>query len=353
MLEDRTRCGNTFLPITRDVFGGFLEFGENPAPEITSASGRFAGLMPKRTLSAREMSKLRTPAKAVLRLCTRPSISQALMRIRSILPSDSVNPANARPHTVMKLPASLRLLRFGSLAALLAAQPAHAANQMWDGGSTVDGNWSTITNWDGDSAAPGATSGTTNADIATFNAAIANTWGLAGTPIVIPSNQNIGGISFDATAGNYFIGTTTGNSIKLSSGGTIQILNTLAATNAIETVNAPLVIQGAERDIRHCEQQLQWHGRGRGHLEHRWCDQRRRRRSHRTVPRRQQHQFQPNQRHHRQWLRHLPGPNQRRRGHLDADQGPRLHGRHHHQRRLVGHCWTDRQCDNALFEHHQ
>ena len=31
----------------------------------------------------------------------------------------------------------------------------------------------------------------------------------------------------------------------LTSGGSIQILSTLSATNAVETINAPLVIEGA------------------------------------------------------------------------------------------------------------
>ena len=135
----------------------------------------------------------------------------------------------------------------GSIAALLAVQSAQAASQVWDGGSLVNGNWSTIENWVGDPAAPGDTASTTNADVTTFNAAIANTWGNAvGNPLVIDSaTQNIGGLSFDLLADNYFIGNTAGNSLLLSSGGTIQILNTLSATNAVETINAPLIIQGA------------------------------------------------------------------------------------------------------------
>ena len=55
VLEDGTRCANSFLPIVRDVFGRFLEFGENPAPTFTSTGGRFSGLMPKRPQSAREV----------------------------------------------------------------------------------------------------------------------------------------------------------------------------------------------------------------------------------------------------------------------------------------------------------
>lgn len=148
-----------------------------------------------------------------------------------------------------------RSIRFGGLLCvlLLAAAvafwtgPAQAANQTWDGGSVVDANWSTVENWNGDTAPPGSTSETTNADIATFDAAIANTWGDAvGNPIVTTASLNIGGIAFDTAAGNYFIGSTGGNSLLLSSGGAIQILNTLTAANAIETINAPLVIQGAD-----------------------------------------------------------------------------------------------------------
>ncbi len=110
----------------------------------------------------------------------------------------------------------------------------------------VNGNWSRNGNWSG-GAPPGSTVLTNSTDVATFNAAITNTWGnAAGNPVVIDSpTQNIGGISFDTSAGNYFIGSSGGNALRLSSGGTIQILNALTATNAIETINAPLVIQGA------------------------------------------------------------------------------------------------------------
>ena len=98
------------------------------------------------------------------------------------------------------------------LAGSLATPLAQAASQTWDGGSGANGNWSTPLNWVGDAAAPGATSGTTNIDVATFNTAIANTWGNAvGNPIMIDSaTQNIGGISFGGATGSYFIGTTGG-----------------------------------------------------------------------------------------------------------------------------------------------
>ena len=131
-----------------------------------------------------------------------------------------------------------------ALAAFLLTPSARAANQTWTG-SGADGNWSTLLNWNG--AVPGSTAVTNNADTATFNAAIANTWGNAvGNPVVIDSaTQNIGGISFTQAAGNYFLGSTVGNSLKLSSGGTIQILSGLTSTNAVETVNAPLSLYGS------------------------------------------------------------------------------------------------------------
>jgi len=119
-----------------------------------------------------------------------------------------------------------------------------AASETWSGSSSTDGNWSDTANWVG-GAAPGSTTVTTNTDIATFNTAITNNWGLIGTPIVIDqASQDIGGISFDTNAGNYYIGSTTGNSLLLTSGGTIQILSTYAGTNGVETINAPLVIEG-------------------------------------------------------------------------------------------------------------
>jgi len=134
----------------------------------------------------------------------------------------------------------------GSIAVLLGFG-AHAANQTWDGGSSTDGFFSDLANWIGN-VAPGATGGsTTSTDVAIFNAPIVNTWGNSAVdPVVIDSGtQNIGGINFDTAADNYFIGSTGGNPLLVSSGGAIQILSTLTATNAVETINAPLQIQGA------------------------------------------------------------------------------------------------------------
>lgn len=134
-----------------------------------------------------------------------------------------------------------------SVALLAATGPsAIAATESWTGGSTVNGDWSTGANWSG-GAAPGSVSVTTSTDVAIFNTAIANTWGnSAVNPVVIDqANQNIGGINFDTAAGSYFIGSAAGNPLYLTSSGTIQILNTLTATNPVETINAPLVIEGS------------------------------------------------------------------------------------------------------------
>ena len=129
--------------------------------------------------------------------------------------------------------------------ALVGGPRAMGASQTWDGGSSgsgSNGNWGTVANWDG--AIPGSTAITTNTDVATFGAAILNTWGDAvGNPVVIDANRNIGGISFTLQSGNYFIGAAVGNALKLTSGGAIQILAGLTATNAAETINAPLAIQ--------------------------------------------------------------------------------------------------------------
>jgi fibronectin-binding autotransporter adhesin len=121
---------------------------------------------------------------------------------------------------------------------------ANASMIAWTGGG-ADANWSTLGNWAGGTAYPGATSGVSNTDTALFNAAIANTWGSsAANYIALPGSFNIQNINFDGAAGNYFIGTTGGNTAFVTAGGQIALLNTLTATNATETFNAPISIRG-------------------------------------------------------------------------------------------------------------
>jgi autotransporter-associated beta strand protein len=122
-----------------------------------------------------------------------------------------------------------------------------AASQTWSS-TGVTANWSSSANWGGNPA-PGSTTSSTSTDVATFNTAVGAV-GTAGNPVIIDQPaQNIDGISFDTNAGNFVIGTTSGNPLLLTSGGTIQILSTLLSTNAIETINAPLIIEGTAYTI--------------------------------------------------------------------------------------------------------
>jgi len=124
--------------------------------------------------------------------------------------------------------------------------PAFAANGTWLNTGVTSPSWVNANNWSAGTV-PGATGGsTTNADVATFNTAVgANNYGTSGSPIIIDLGRNIGGITFDTATGNYFIGSTGLNPLLLTSGGTTSILSSLTATNAIETINAPLVLEGA------------------------------------------------------------------------------------------------------------
>lgn len=130
--------------------------------------------------------------------------------------------------------------------AICAIQDAGAASQTWTGGSTLDGSWSTGSNWNGGSA-PGSTSGTTSTDTATFKLAIANTWGNSAlNPVVIGSaSQNIQNVTFTGNAGSYFIGSTGGNSLYLTGNGSILATLFTSASLVTETINAPLVLAGS------------------------------------------------------------------------------------------------------------
>ena len=133
---------------------------------------------------------------------------------------------------------------------MLAVQTAKAdnTNATWLNTGATDANWSTTDNWLG-GVAPGSTAAIigTNADssVATFDSAV-GTYGTAGTPIVIDSTSlNLAGITFADAAGNFTIGNPSGNPFYMSSGGTIQILASLSSSDAVETIAAPLVIEGA------------------------------------------------------------------------------------------------------------
>ncbi|MCE0497616.1 MAG: autotransporter-associated beta strand repeat-containing protein [Methylacidiphilales bacterium] len=128
------------------------------------------------------------------------------------------------------------LLRCLLLPALFISQSltAHAQSATW----TVDtnGNWSTGSNWS-TGAAPGSTNSTTNSNTAIFP----NMENGAGLTITInQTNLNIGSIDVTGSDnGYYFIGTTNGNPLLLSSGGSITM-------NGVDSgIYAPLILEPA------------------------------------------------------------------------------------------------------------
>jgi autotransporter-associated beta strand protein len=140
-----------------------------------------------------------------------------------------------------------RCLRVQFLAAamsvfVLAPSGVFAANQTWSNTGSVSGNWSETSNWGGN-VAPGATSGTASTDVATFNTS-SGTYGTSGSPIVIDGYRNILGLTFNGSAGNYTIGTTSGNALNMTNGGTILLGSGLITNNTSITINAPLRVVG-------------------------------------------------------------------------------------------------------------
>jgi autotransporter-associated beta strand protein len=103
------------------------------------------------------------------------------------------------------------------------------ANQVWNGGSLADDNWTDNTNWQ---------SGVSPAywgDSVTF----------AGTTRLTPSvnyNYSLTGILFDSTAGGFTIGTANSSTLTLTGSG---LTNNSTAT---QTLNLPLVL-GAEQNF--------------------------------------------------------------------------------------------------------
>ncbi|HSI07821.1 MAG TPA: autotransporter-associated beta strand repeat-containing protein [Rariglobus sp.] len=117
----------------------------------------------------------------------------------------------------------------------MSSQLAYGADGIWNG--TTDGDWLSITNWSVNPA-PGATTGTTNGDTATFNNA-----GGGFTAITTDLGRNIKNITFDGPlSAAYTIGTVGGNPLLLTTAGTIKTTSGVINT---QTINAPLQLQGA------------------------------------------------------------------------------------------------------------
>jgi hypothetical protein len=114
-----------------------------------------------------------------------------------------------------------------------------AADDTWVGGT--NGNWSNTANWLSGSNAPGATTGTTNADTAIFDSASSNTL------ITIDADRNVKNLTFDTSSVAYTIGSAganAGNALNLTSGGAITLTSAVADGTTI-TFNAPLSLYGS------------------------------------------------------------------------------------------------------------
>jgi autotransporter-associated beta strand protein len=103
---------------------------------------------------------------------------------------------------------------------------------VWTGASGT--SWNVAGNWTG--VVPGATTGTTNTDTASFTQKVTN------SPLVIDAGRNVQNIVFTtANVSSITIGTVGGPALLLTSGGTIQ---TTSPVINPQTVNAPLVPEG-------------------------------------------------------------------------------------------------------------
>lgn len=118
-------------------------------------------------------------------------------------------------------------------AILLAASSVHAASAMWN--LDAPGSWATGGNWS-PASAPGATSGTTNTDTATFGNVIT-----AARTITVDSDRNISVIDFNA---NDFAYTLLGGSLVLSSGGIIRTSGAGLTHNA-DTISSAITLANA------------------------------------------------------------------------------------------------------------
>jgi len=117
---------------------------------------------------------------------------------------------------------------------------AKAADSAWLSGAFGTQDWSNGINWVS-GAAPGAITGTTSPDLATFGS---NT---GSTLVTIDAGRNVRSLLFNGTnaAGLYTIGSAgvnLGEALRLSSGGSVTVApNTLTAT----TFHAPLILEAA------------------------------------------------------------------------------------------------------------
>ncbi len=98
--------------------------------------------------------------------------------------------------------------------------------------NTAGGEWGTAGNWTG-GVLPAS------GDIALFNSSIGGniTNGVA--------DQSLGGISFGTSSSSVNIGSTSGNQLAFTHGGSIQNLSTLTGSNKTMTINSPFLLKSA------------------------------------------------------------------------------------------------------------
>ncbi|MBN8460758.1 MAG: autotransporter-associated beta strand repeat-containing protein [Verrucomicrobia bacterium] len=101
------------------------------------------------------------------------------------------------------------------------------------------GNWADDANWN-PASAPGATTGTTSPDSATFGTVIS-----AARIVTVDEGRNVAGIDF---AGNSSAYTLSGGSLVLSSGGTIQTSG--AGSAHTDTISTPITLANADADTK-------------------------------------------------------------------------------------------------------
>src|SRR4051812_32694715 len=115
-------------------------------------------------------------------------------------------------------------------ATILVTIAGHAADATWtnDAAST----WITSINWS-PNAAPGATSGTTSPDTATFSPVIT-----ANRTVTVDANRNVSNIIFNANTKIY---TLASGPLVLSAGGMLQ---TIGGATVNDAISAPMVLGG-------------------------------------------------------------------------------------------------------------
>lgn len=119
---------------------------------------------------------------------------------------------------------------------LLATVSASAADATWT--NNAAGTWATAANWD-PNAVPGATSGTTSADTATFY----TTTLTASRVVTVDASRNIANLLFTNSTASFTL-QLTGGSLLLSSGGRIEVTSG-AAANIQTFINSPITLEGS------------------------------------------------------------------------------------------------------------